>query len=88
MVVSGQLHAPASLPQGKSPWYQLDRRLGGPQSRSARGGQEKNSQPPSGIESQNSDRPASSNHLLSSLARTSIKYIHSKCGALYYSKGS
>jgi hypothetical protein len=29
--VSGQLHAPAALPPGKSPWYQLDRRLGGPQ---------------------------------------------------------
>jgi hypothetical protein len=37
-------------PQGKSPWYPLDRRLGGPQSRSGRGGEEKNSQPPPGIE--------------------------------------
>jgi hypothetical protein len=26
MEVSGQLHAPAALPQGKSPWYPLDRR--------------------------------------------------------------
>jgi hypothetical protein len=34
MEVSGQLHAPAALPPGKSPWYPLDRRLGGPQSRS------------------------------------------------------
>jgi hypothetical protein len=32
-------------PQGKSPWYPLDRRMGGPQSRSGRGGDEKNSQP-------------------------------------------
>jgi hypothetical protein len=32
-------------PQGKSPWYPLDRRLGGPQSRSGRGCEEKNSQP-------------------------------------------
>jgi hypothetical protein len=48
--VSGQLHAPAALPQGKSPWYPLDKRLGGPQSRSGRGGEEKNSQPPPGIE--------------------------------------
>jgi hypothetical protein len=32
-------------PQGKSPWYPLGRRLGGPQSRSGRGGEEKNSQP-------------------------------------------
>jgi hypothetical protein len=31
-------------PQGKSPWYPLDRRLGGPQSLSGRGGEEKNSQ--------------------------------------------
>jgi hypothetical protein len=32
-------------PQGKSPWYSLDRTLGGPQSRSGRGDEEKNSQP-------------------------------------------
>jgi hypothetical protein len=32
-------------PQGKSPRYALDRRLGGPQSRSGRGGEENNSQP-------------------------------------------
>jgi hypothetical protein len=31
MAVSGQLHSPAALPQGKSPWYPLDRRLGGHQ---------------------------------------------------------
>jgi hypothetical protein len=31
--------------QGKSPWYPLDRRLDGPQSRSERDGEEKNSQP-------------------------------------------
>jgi hypothetical protein len=46
MEVSGQLHAPAALPPGKSPWYPLDRRLGGPQSRSGYGGEEKNSQTP------------------------------------------
>jgi hypothetical protein len=34
-------------PQGKSPWYPLDRRLGGPQSRSGCGGEEKNPKPPS-----------------------------------------
>jgi hypothetical protein len=33
-------------PQGKSLWYPSDRRLGGPQSRSGRGGEEKKSQPP------------------------------------------
>jgi len=32
MEASGQLHALASLPPGKEPQYQLDRRLGGPQS--------------------------------------------------------
>jgi hypothetical protein len=37
----GRLHL-----QGKSPWYPLDRGFGGPQSRSGRGGEEKNSQPP------------------------------------------
>jgi hypothetical protein len=37
-------------PKGKSRWYPLDRRLGGPQSRSRRGGEEKNSQPQPGIE--------------------------------------
>jgi hypothetical protein len=37
-------------PQGKSPWYPLDRRLGGPQRQSRRGGEEKNSQALQGIE--------------------------------------
>jgi hypothetical protein len=37
-------------PQGKSPWYPLDRRLGGPQSLSGRGGENKNSKPLPGIE--------------------------------------
>jgi len=33
-------------PQGKTPWYPLDRRLDGPQSCSGHSGKEKNSQPP------------------------------------------
>jgi hypothetical protein len=37
-------------PQEKNPCYPLDRRLGGPQSRSGHGGEEKNSQPSPGIE--------------------------------------
>jgi hypothetical protein len=37
-------------PQGKSPWYPLGRRLGGPQSRSGGGGEEKNSQLLPGLE--------------------------------------
>jgi hypothetical protein len=36
--------------QGNSPWYLLDRRLGGVQNRSGRGDEEKNSQPISGLE--------------------------------------
>jgi len=40
MEVSGQLNAPAALPPGKeSLCYPLDRRLGGPQSRSGRDGE-------------------------------------------------
>jgi len=37
-------------PEGRSPLYLLDRRLGGPLSRSGRGGEEKNSQPLPGLE--------------------------------------
>jgi hypothetical protein len=57
MEVSGQLHASAALPPGKDPRYPLDRRLGGPQNRSERGGEEKNSQPPARIEPDNPDLP-------------------------------
>jgi hypothetical protein len=52
MEVSSQLY-----PQGKSPWYPLDRTLGEPQSRSWRGGEEKNSQP---RRESNPDRPVRS----------------------------
>jgi len=44
MEVIGQLHALAALHPGKEPWYPLDSRLCGPQRRSGRGGEEKNSQ--------------------------------------------
>jgi hypothetical protein len=37
-------------PQGKRPWHPLDGGLGGPQSRSGRGGEEKTSQPLPGLE--------------------------------------
>jgi hypothetical protein len=47
-------------PQWKRNWYHLDRRLGGLQSRSGRGSEEKNSQPPPEIETYNPDRPARS----------------------------
>jgi hypothetical protein len=48
MEVSGQLHTPGALP----PWRRVpgNRRLGGHQSRSGRGGEEKNSQPLQGLE--------------------------------------
>jgi hypothetical protein len=45
MEMSDQLDAPAALSAGKSPWYPMDRRLGGLQNRSGRGGEEKNSRP-------------------------------------------
>jgi len=42
MEVSGQLHPPTALIPGKEPRDPLGGRLGGPQSRSGRGGEEKN----------------------------------------------
>jgi hypothetical protein len=36
-------------PQGENPWYQLHKRLGGPQSQSGCSGEEKNSQPLLGL---------------------------------------
>jgi hypothetical protein len=48
--VNGQLQALAALSQRNSPCYPLNKRLGGPQSSSGSGGEEKNSQPPPGIE--------------------------------------
>jgi hypothetical protein len=50
MEVYGQFHARPLYPHGKKPWYPFDRRLGGSQSRSGRGGEEKNSQPQPGLE--------------------------------------
>jgi hypothetical protein len=43
--VRDQLHAPAAFPQERRSWCPLYRRLIGPQRRSGRGGEEKNSQP-------------------------------------------
>jgi hypothetical protein len=51
-----------ALPPGKEPRYPLDRRLGGPQSRSGRRGEKKNL-PLSGIEPRSPDRPARSQTL-------------------------
>jgi hypothetical protein len=47
METTGQLHTPAALPPGKQP---SDRRLGELQSRSGRGGEEKNFQPLLGLQ--------------------------------------
>jgi hypothetical protein len=50
MEMSDRFHVPTTLPQRKSPLHPLDRRLSGLQSRSEHGGEEKNSQPLSGLE--------------------------------------
>jgi hypothetical protein len=50
MEVSGQLNASAALPPGKELSYPLHRRLGGPQSRSERGDEQRNWQPLPGLE--------------------------------------
>jgi hypothetical protein len=55
MGVSSQRHALAALyPQGKDPQYPLDRRLGGPQSRSGHRGYKKNPLPLLGIKPRSS----------------------------------
>jgi hypothetical protein len=48
MEVSGHLHAPAALPPGKDTLYSFDGRLGGPQSRTGRGGEEEKFPYPTG----------------------------------------
>jgi len=45
MEVSGEIRDPAALIPRKEPLVPIDRRLGGSQSRSGCGGEEKNSQP-------------------------------------------
>jgi hypothetical protein len=45
MAVVSQLHAPNVKPPEKSPRYSLDKRLGGPQNRSGRCGEEKHLAP-------------------------------------------
>jgi hypothetical protein len=59
MEVNGQRHAPAALyPRGNNPQYPLDRRLGGPQSRSGQRTEEKNPLTLPGIEPRSPGRPA------------------------------
>jgi hypothetical protein len=50
MEVSGQIHGPTALPPGKEPLVPIGQEAGWDQSRSGRGGEEKNSQSPQGIE--------------------------------------
>jgi hypothetical protein len=50
MEVSGQLHAPTALPPGKERLVPFQQEAGGPQNRSERGGEKKNSQPLPGLE--------------------------------------
>jgi hypothetical protein len=57
MEVSGQLHTQAALSPGKE-YLIIYRRLVGLQSSSALSGEEKNSQPPPGLEPYYPDRPA------------------------------
>jgi hypothetical protein len=52
-------------PQGKIPWYPLDRRQSGPHTQSGWGREEQYSQPPPGIKTQNPDHPAHSQSLYS-----------------------
>jgi len=47
---ASRLPPPPLYPHGKKPWYPLDRRLGGPESRAGHGGEEKNSQLLPGLE--------------------------------------
>jgi len=58
MEMSGWLH-----PQRKSPWYLFYRRVSGPRRHFGRGDEEKNYQPPPGIETWNPVHPAHSPEL-------------------------
>jgi hypothetical protein len=78
MEVRCQLHAPAALPPGNRTRYPLERRLGGPQRRSARRGEGNNSVS-TGTQTATA-RPSSPHPVaipteLSRLPVTSIKYI-------------
>jgi hypothetical protein len=53
MKVNGHIYARPLYLHGNNPWYPLDRSLGGPQSRSGRGGEKKYSQPLPGLETPN-----------------------------------
>jgi hypothetical protein len=68
--MSGQPQAPVALPPGKSPWYPLDRRLRGHQSRSGRRGEEKIFTPPE-LELRPLGRPA----IPTKLSRFHIKKV-------------
>jgi hypothetical protein len=68
-------------PQGKRAWCPLDRRLDGPQRRSGRGGEEKNSQPLPGPEPP--DHPARSPELYHSTIPAIIPTYKVRISSLY-----
>jgi len=68
--------------QKKNPRYPLDRRLGGPKSRSGHGVEEKNSEPPPGFEPQSSDRPARSQSVWLSYPG-SYAYLYKFCKTFF-----
>jgi len=69
-------------PEGKIPRHTLDRKLGGSQDRSGRGGEEKNSQPLLGLEPRAGYKPAISDRMPATLQGRSvcrdITFIHLK----------
>jgi hypothetical protein len=70
-------------PSAKSPRYPLDRRLGGPQRRSGHDFEEKNSQPPPGIEPRSSDYPAHTQSLYRLNYSITNKNLYTHCYTSY-----
>jgi hypothetical protein len=68
---------PGHFTQGRSPWYPIDRRLGGPRSRSVHAVGEKNSHTPPRIELRSSNRPVLYRVIL-------LKHITKKYGIIVW----
>jgi hypothetical protein len=73
MEVSGQLHDLVALPPGIEPRYPLNRRLGGPQKRSGRGGEDSSCP----CRNSNPDHPDSS--LVTTLTDLGNEKVKGKC---------
>jgi hypothetical protein len=69
----------ALYPQGRGPWYPLDRRLGGPPSRYGRGSEERNSQPLPELEPQIIQPLARSPYRLSYYGSFGVLWNHRIC---------